>query len=648
MSTPPRSPSGSTYSLPHSPSTVRRRSQAHESMNNPTSPHHLQQRPLPPSQPFPRPRALPSSIPSPSSSARSSTFLLDSSQMVASPSSSRFGSMPMRRPPMNPLVSRLRSISATPSQSFRGVRSSSQASSLASLAIQDTEGLHGFADDSHAYSLDQSLILSSNNNGHVPISNGSRRSSTSNLKTVARGGFDMSPSASSNAQNGDDAEATLLHPERRKGSHLPTAHELVPPLKWTVLKRLSQRLFSDPLNNGKSSSSLADAGSPTCLAVAGGLIVIGTSKGWTMVYDYSQSLKAIAGNDDISKQCGEVTALALSQDATFIAVAYRSAHIHLYEWGRKPGTPARTVQPTTLQAINSGKAEGHLAKDASGSGSVIWHLGFVGRRHTAIVSGDHYGLAFYHSLGKVLGLANTDILRILGKYPFDLGPGLRTGLDGEAVTPLPPSRLLGVQSLPLGTEEHWVDEFNLIALLTGGKLVIAGLKPTPRTWWRYVNHTRSSQNDLNTHAFSSQSSEADEDMLHHGNGDKDTESQSGCLAWLPSIDGSSPLLAWCWQGALRIAKVEPGHSGQSSALRAAPPRESRKSDALRPAQNGMSDTRITPTFQVLTRKLRAKESHAKQAVNTSEVLTICDETMKALQWLNKRVGPLLKSLTTSR
>lgn len=634
MSTPPRSPSGSTYSPSHSPSTVRRRNGTdnHQDVHSPPHPVQL----LSPSQPFPRPKARPPSISSPSSSTYSSSFLLDSSQLAASPSSSRFGSMPMRRPPMNPLVSRLRSTSATPSQSFRGVRSSSQASSLASLAMQDTEDFQGFANHSFAYKTDSSLDSAEKNDRHVPPSNGSRRSSTSNLKTAVQGGIDMSPSASSNVQYIEGGDVTLFPPAKRKNNVLRMAHELVPPLKWTVLKRLSQRLFSDPSNNGKG-SSLADAGTPTCLAVAGGLIVVGTAKGWTMIYDYSQSLKAVAGNDDISKQCGEVTALALSQDSTFIAVAYKSAHIHLYEWGKKPGTPARMVHPTSLQAVNSGKAEGHLARDTSGYGSIIRYLGFVGRRHTAIVSGDQYGLAFYHSLGKVLGLANTDILRILGRYPFQLGLSPSAEPNGAAAISPSSARLLGVQSLPLGTEEHFADEYSLIALLTGGKLVVAGLKPTPRTWWRYVNQTAHSQNNVDPHASSSRSSEVDIDTVQPDEGGKEVASTLGCLAWLPSIDGSSPLIAWCWQGTLRIARVEQAHLDHRSTHRSDETRNPHRPDQSKTPQNGVADRKAVPTFQLLTRKTQANDKYAGRSVDPTGAFKLCEEVIHAVQWLNKRV-----------
>lgn len=541
---------------------------------------------------------------------------------------------------MNPLVSRLRSTSATPSQSFRGVRSVSQASSLASLANQDVDEYQGFANDTFARDPNDSFMSTGKNNHYLPSLGGSRRSSVSNLKEAAQGGVDMSPSLSSNVyREGDMSNATLFPPARRKGHAAPLSevHQLVPPFKWTVLKRLSQRLFSLPSNNGKGAAVIAEPGSPTCLAVSGGLIVVGSTKGWTMIYDYSQSLKAIAGNEDISKQCGPVSALAISQDSTFIAVAYNSGHIHLYEWGKKPGIPARTVNPTSLQAVNAGKAEGHLARDVSGNGSIIQYLSFVGRRHTAIVSGDQYGLAFYHSLGKVLGLANTDILRILGKYPSQLANHLPTAIDADGIVEASQSRLLGVQILPLGTEEHFTDEYNLVALLTAGKIVVAGLKPTPRTWWRHVNQAPSSSQNRNV--ASSRSSEAG--IADQETGTKHTRLEQGCLAWLPSIDGAPPLLAWCWSGCLRIARVERETSERALNGKEDNLATSRHSSGLKASQNGSKASASILVLRLLTRNKLANGRDAQQTHSAHDPLYKCENTISALQWLNRHVSQVV-------
>ncbi|KAK9899037.1 hypothetical protein P389DRAFT_158303 [Cystobasidium minutum MCA 4210] len=655
MSTPPRSPAASTSSLSRSLSTVRRKNSTSKYSDRPFSaspPPEDKEKMLPPSQPFPRPRAKPPSVSSPSSSTHSSfAFPQESSQVLPSPQSSRFGSVSMRRPPMNPLVSRLRSKSATPSQSFRGVRSVSQTSSLASLALQDADELQGFANDSFMLGPNDSFASLNRHAKYAPNSlGGSRRSSSANLRNVDAGGIRMSPSASSAANREDDTPNAANYPPARRRGHaapLPEVHKLVPPLKWTTLRRLSQRLFSHPSNNGKGVGVISDTGTPTCLAVSGGLIVVGTDKGWTMIYDYSQSLKAIAGNDEIAKSCGRVTAVALSQDTTFAAVAYYSGHIHLFEWARKAGVPARTVDPTTLAAINAGKAEGHLSRDSSGHGSEIQYLGFVGRRHTAIVSGDQYGLAFYHSLGKVLGLANTDILRILGKYPTHLaGQSSSTQTNGQSQAQSSHSRLLGVQALPLGTEENFTDEFNLVALLTPGKLVVAGLKPSPRTWWRHVNQpesTMKSSSEAPSAAASSRSSEAE--FTHFSEaGVTDTGKDYGALAWLPAIDGEAPILAWCWGGSLHLVKVQRGYSSKDTLTNGRPPTKGQARVNGAERVNGKASASTTPAFELMHRQAMPIKGEAKQPRNPTDPLYKSDETINAVQWLNRTT---LALLTTS-
>src|SRR5882757_3702637 len=78
---------------------------------------------------------------------------------------------------------------------------------------------------------------------------------------------------------------------------------------------------------------------------------------------------------------GAVTALALSHDHTFVAAGHATGHIQLFDLN-KPHVPARSVPPTTLGAVASGRKEGHLP------GARIVNIGFVGARHTAVVSAD--------------------------------------------------------------------------------------------------------------------------------------------------------------------------------------------------------------------------------------------------------------------
>lgn len=57
-------------------------------------------------------------------------------------------------------------------------------------------------------------------------------------------------------------------------------------VRWTRLQKLNGQAFSE--------SGKRNFGSPTCLAVSAS-IVLGTSKGIILVFDYSQNVKTIIG-----------------------------------------------------------------------------------------------------------------------------------------------------------------------------------------------------------------------------------------------------------------------------------------------------------------------------------------------------------------
>jgi len=211
---------------------------------------------------------------------------------------------------------------------------------------------------------------------------------------------------------------------------------------------------------------------------------------------------------------GAVTSLALSHDHTWVASGHASGHVRVFDLN-KPGVPARVVPPTSPAAVREGRREGHFP------GTAITSIGFVAGRHTAITTADENGLAFYHSLGKVLFVDATDVVRILGKYPEDVSPD-PTLRGGVGPGPMPFRRrrerkantILAMAPLPLGTCPHQTDGYNLIAMVTPAKLVIVGLKPKPTTWYR---------------------------RLRRDNEEKGPrERWKGTLAWFPSVENPSP------------------------------------------------------------------------------------------------------------
>ncbi|KAI0075109.1 hypothetical protein K474DRAFT_1676591 [Panus rudis PR-1116 ss-1] len=274
--------------------------------------------------------------------------------------------------------------------------------------------------------------------------------------------------------------------------------------RWTRLRNIEEIVYGKQPSKASAILGTPAVGSPTVLA-ANGLVCIGTDTGKVIVFDFRQNLKCICGDDP---RVGAVTALALSFDHTFIAVGHSTGHINLFDLS-KPKTPARSVPPTSLAAVEAGTQEGHLVN------SRIVSIGFVAGRHTAIVSADETGLAFYHSLGRVLFVDASDILRILGKYPDEESPSLALGqvMFRRRKTRKATNTILAMGPLPLGTAAHPTDAYQLIALLTPVKLVIVGLRPTPKTWYRKHRET-----------------------------DEEPGARArfrGCLAWFPSVSPTS-------------------------------------------------------------------------------------------------------------
>lgn len=207
----------------------------------------------------------------------------------------------------------------------------------------------------------------------------------------------------------------------------------------------------------------------------------------------------------------------------------------LYELASKSSRPTRTAPALSAVALSSGKKEGHLI------GTAITHLAFVERRHTAIVTGDESGRAFWWSLGKVVGVESNDVIRLLGTsapngLPTSRGPDpapeSRAMGGNKSSRPSKDHELFAASPLPVGAEEHPSDNFGMIALLTGSKLVIAGLKPSARTLYR-----RSRQADGGRFGKA-----------------------IGCAAWLPAQrtrknNSNDPVLAYSWGNQLRFLKI---------------------------------------------------------------------------------------------
>ncbi|KAJ4372531.1 Vacuolar protein sorting-associated protein 8 [Neocucurbitaria cava] len=287
-------------------------------------------------------------------------------------------------------------------------------------------------------------------------------------------------------------------------------------VRWTKLKKITGQVFSEV---GKR-----NFGRPTCLNVTVSL-VIGTSKGFILVFDYQQVLKSIIGPGTKAVECGAITALAISADHSTVAGGHATGHIFTWELA-KPAKPFLHIPPLERATLDDRKSDGHV------SGVGILHLGFLGTRHTALASADDGGMAFSHLATRGLGAIarSVKITRILGRYP----PSAKS-----LEKPRKPSSVLAFSPLPLGNVEQPTDDMGLTALLTPYLLVIVSTTPVAQT-----QHKAPRPKEVAPHS-----------------------ALSGCLAWFPAVKLKNPSndsskavsktkLVYCWSNVLTILDVD--------------------------------------------------------------------------------------------
>ncbi|KAJ5498640.1 hypothetical protein N7453_007691 [Penicillium expansum] len=203
-------------------------------------------------------------------------------------------------------------------------------------------------------------------------------------------------------------------------------------VRWTKLRKITGQAFSEI---GKR-----NFGRPTCLAVSTS-IVIGTSKGIILVFDYQQSLKTIIGTGTPAVGCGAVTSLALSADHSTVAGGHDSGDIFTWEISRS-AKPFLHIPPIPANQVETRISDGHL------SGSAVIHIGGMG------------------AVGRTVRTT-----RILGRYPQATAEIKRRK----------PSSVLAFSPLPLGNVEQSTDSLGLVAMLTPYLLVIVSTTPVAQT-----------------------------------------------------------------------------------------------------------------------------------------------------------------------
>ncbi|PFH56869.1 hypothetical protein XA68_15839 [Ophiocordyceps unilateralis] len=287
-------------------------------------------------------------------------------------------------------------------------------------------------------------------------------------------------------------------------------------VRWTRLNKLNGNAFSE--------LGRRNFGSPTCIAVSAS-IVLGTSKGIILMFDYHQNIKMIIGQGTPAVESGAVTSIAVSADHTTIAGGHANGNIFTWDTSRA-ARPFLSIPHLHESQVQNLAADGHVPNV-----SVI-HLGFLGTRHTALVSADDRGMAFSHLATRGTGALGRTVktTRILGRYP---------GAPTPAGKPLKPSTVLSFAPLPLGNVERATDTMGLTAMLTPYLLVVVSTTPVART-----QHKSARPREVPAHS-----------------------AMTGCLAWFPAVrlkvpdsvsgsDVSKAKLVYCWSNVLTVLDVD--------------------------------------------------------------------------------------------
>lgn len=306
------------------------------------------------------------------------------------------------------------------------------------------------------------------------------------------------------------ASGTTSYSRQRLHSHSPqpSITQFAPPspsraasdpISWSKLRKLSNQLYS--------SANFAKYGKPQCI-YAGSTIVVGTAHGYVLVFDYQQDLK-VAFHGHRNQTFGQVTCLSLSADQTAVAAGHSLGDIVVWDLVKK--SVLMHVKPAAeskSSSVDSDVPSKHIR------GSPIIHVGFVDKRHTAVVASDTLGYVFYHESVRSFDGKSTTSRRILGKRRDEQNAS-------KAI-------VLSMAYRSLGPIPQKMDELGLVALITPYMIVVVSTFPQIRTHWR---SSRPRHMDLSMGLTAS-------------------------LAWYPNQTRTGSKLAYCWSNVICVVEVD--------------------------------------------------------------------------------------------
>ncbi|KAI4267216.1 MAG: hypothetical protein L6R38_008358 [Xanthoria sp. 2 TBL-2021] len=371
---------------------------------------------------------------------------------------------------------------------------------------------------------------------------------------------------------------SLLVPKNEEGEPDQPPWEVV---RWTKLRKISGHAFSEI---GKR-----NFGRPVCIAISTS-IALGTSKGTILVFDYNQNLKSIIGPGTKAVESGAVTSITIAADHSTVAGGHATGHIFTWDLA-KPAKPFLHIPPVDRRRFP--EADGH-AIDAA-----ILHLGFLGMRHTALVSADDKGMAFSHLATRGMGSVARSVktTRILGRYP-EATPSL--------IRQRKPSSVLAFSPLPLGNPEHASDTMGLVAMLTPYLLVIVSTTPIAQTQYKTPRP---------------------KEVAAHS-------AMTAALAWFPSVklkvpnaatseSSSRVKLVYCWSNVLMVLEVTEVEPSVSSGAEG-PPNLQFRSRSRWKAQEGIVAAqwlgRSVLAVLTITQQLVILEDSSLRETNSSDLV----------------------------
>ncbi|KAL8949147.1 MAG: hypothetical protein Q9222_004728 [Ikaeria aurantiellina] len=473
---------------------------------------------------------------------------------------------------------------------------------------RDTDGQPRYS-KKHGYQLNQDIAeRPSSADGSfsipddTPSLQGSVTSSTSRQAHLSPYGRSPTPSlrpfdrrfqariASSPSSSPRAASPAFLHSHSRQASvnslFLPKADvdEQQTPwevVQWTRLRKISGQAFSEL---GKR-----NFGRPICITISTS-IALGTSKGIILIFDYNQNLKAIIGPGSKAVESGAVTSISISADHSTVAGGHASGHIFTWELA-KPAKPFLHIP--TVDRRRTPDADGHAADVA------IVHLGFLGMRHTALVSADDKGMAFSHLATRGMGSVARTVktTRVLGRYP-EATPSL--------VRQRKPSSVLAFSPLPLGNADHASDAMGLVALLTPYLLVIVSTTPIAQTQYKTPRP---------------------KEVAAHS-------AMTAALAWFPSVKlkvsnqatletSSRVKLVYCWSNVLTVLEVTEVEPSAASGVEG-PPNLQFRSRSRWKSQEGIVAVqwlgRSVLAVLTITQQLVILEDSSLRETNSSDLI----------------------------